>query len=654
MRRLAAHALALVLFAAATTAWLWPLLIAPAAAIPGSGAGDNFVFVWNLWWAKRSLLAGVSPLWCPVVFVPFGANLTLHTHTLLPSAIAALVAGDVIAGTNGIVAAHLFLNFAAGYALAWRITRDWAAALLGGLLFGWSPYVAERLLGHFNLIAVWVLPLTVLLLLSTLDGTHRRSGLLLGLTLGAIPYIEYYYAVHAAILVVVLLLAHVATMERSVEPAAWQRRTVHGLAGLVAIALLIVGTVLITGGTVVRLAGLTISLRSAGNPLAAAWLLSLIALAIAFGPGVRVQVNRALLGVYIRRLLPAAVVAVIVALPLLAAGVRLWMHGGYVSQAYLWRSAPKGIDLATLVLGDPSGAAWGDGPLRAYGRFGIEAIEQTAWFSPAALCLCAIALWRRSPEAGVRIWVCTAIAFLVWALGPYVTAFGTTLPLPLPAILIRYIPVVDNARIPARAIVVVYLAVAMLAATGFAALRERRHTAWAFILLALVAVDIMPARPALFAIERPSIYDTLRQRPEEGALCELPLGVRDGFGETGRLDMRVLFFQSLHQRPITGGFAARLDPRIVRGYNDDPVLGVLLRLSGGSPLAGEHPSSPDAAADSLLGHRIRFVMLNEDTAPPDLTRYVTTLPLRTLAREGQRTLYEVVRPLSGSSGSPSR
>jgi hypothetical protein len=107
-------------------------------------------------------------------------DLTLHTHTLLPAAIAGLLVHDVVAGTNAIVCVHLFLNFVAGYALAWRLTRDWPSAILGALLTGWSPYVTEHLPGHFNLIAVWVFPITAWLTLATVEGS-RRAALLLGL-----------------------------------------------------------------------------------------------------------------------------------------------------------------------------------------------------------------------------------------------------------------------------------------------------------------------------------------------------------------------------------------------------------------------------------------------------------------------------------------
>ena len=37
------------------------------------------------------------------------------------------------------------------------------------------------------------------------------------------------------------------------------------------------------------------------------------------------------------------------------AGLRLWQAGDYESQPYFWRSAPPGIDVAALALGNPIG-----------------------------------------------------------------------------------------------------------------------------------------------------------------------------------------------------------------------------------------------------------------------------------------------------------
>jgi hypothetical protein len=647
------HALALLLFGVVTALWMWPVLKAPAAAIPGSGAGDNFIFVWNLWWAKHSLLAGTSPLWCTVLFVPLGVDLTLHANTLPATAIAGLLVRDVIAGTNAIVCAHLFLNFVAGYLLAWRVTRDWPAALFGAIVLGWSPFVGGHLPGHFSFVAVWILPLTALLTLDVFEGSRPRA-LLLGILLAATPYFEYYYAVYAAALVGMLVILHVCSTARRELRSAAPRRVLLVIGILIALALLVAAIVLATGGTVWHAGGVTISLRSPGNAIAAAWLLSLAAAGIAIGTRVRLHVDRHALVTHLRQLAPAIAVGLVLTLPLVVAGARLMISGDYVSQRYFWRSAPRGIDLATLVVGNPHGLLWGDRPLRAYARFGIDAMEQTAWMAPATLCLSAVALFLRRRDPMVRLWAWSA-RVLIWALGPYVAAFGHTLPLPLPAALIRYVPIVANARIPARAIVLVYVSIAMLAAIGFVALRQRRQTTWAMLLATAAVIDLAPARPPLFAVERPALYETLRSRPEEGAVCELPMGLRDGFGETGRLDMRVMFYQAIHERPITGGFVGRLSPRVIHAYEDDPVLGILLRLSGGRPLAGEHPLSPSEAGASLLRAGIRFVVVNEDGAPADLLRYASSgLPLREVARDGNRDLYEISSSPTARAARPAR
>src|SRR5262245_19204810 len=90
-RRLTRHVLALLFMGLVTISWMLQILGFAASRLPGEGAGDNLLFVWNLWWTRHAIQSAVWPLWCPVIFVPFGVNLTLHTHTLLPTAIVALV-----------------------------------------------------------------------------------------------------------------------------------------------------------------------------------------------------------------------------------------------------------------------------------------------------------------------------------------------------------------------------------------------------------------------------------------------------------------------------------------------------------------------------------------------------------------------------------
>jgi len=128
----------------------------------------------------------------------------------------------------------------------------------------------------------------------------------------------------------------------------------------------------------------------------------------------------------------------------------------------------------------------------------------------------------------------------------------------------------------------------------------------------------------------------------------MPLGLRDGFGERGRFDSRVLFYQTIHRRPIAGGFVARLPPRIVAAYDADRILGPLLRLSEGQPLASERTLEPSEGSDALIAHGFRFVVIDRELAPRDLLAFTDrALKLREIARDGNRVLYEVAPGVNG-------
>jgi hypothetical protein len=160
--------------------------------------------------------------------------------------------------------------------------------------------------------------------------------------------------------------------------------------------------------------------------------------------------------------------------------------------------------------------------------------------------------------------------------------------------------------------------------------------------LVCVLLDFAAAPIRMTELPSPTLDVVLRDRPEQGSVCELPLGIRDGFGERGDFDEWTLFRQTVHRRPLVGGFVARLSPSVIRTYESDPLLSGLLRLSAAD--ADGNGALPDRrqALELLRRHRITFVTLNKRTASPELTRYVSTvLPLTLIAEDGQRSLYVV-------------
>jgi len=625
--------------------WLHPLIRHLSSALPGTGAGDNLTFLWNLWWMRYVLHhPGLSFFSTAFLFYPVGTDLTLHTHTALP-AFAAAVAGpsSLVASQNLLIVAHLFLNLVCSYALAYRLTRDAGAAFVASIVFGASPFIGAHLPGHFNLIAAWTLPLVALLWHEASNGASMVRSAICGLALAGTAYMDYYLFVYAVLLVAVLTIG--SRVEWTAAPAARSisRRVVVVLTALLAIDALIIAAILLLETDRFVLGSFRVSLRSIKNPVTAAWILVLIATVAACSRRARLK-SRPSAASLSSVILPAALVSCVTLLPLIARAVKLWSKGDYVSQPYLWRSAPAGVDVATLIFGNPFNAFWG-APIRTlYGVLHIDLVEAGGWLPVGALVLTAIAVRLRRNDPVLRAWMFAAIVFVVWALGPWLMVLGRQSPLVLPGLLVRYVPIVANARMPGRAMLVVYLAVALLAAFGVTSLKATgnrgRMTAWALALL--VFVDCAPAPPPIFFPRVPLQYRALGGAA--GAVCELPLGLRDGFGETGAFDSAILLHQTVHQRPVLGGFVARLPRSVVREYNALPVVSSLLHLSSGGRLTDESRGDARTNTMQLAALGVSYVVVDTRVASPDLRQYVEiALALRALGEEDGRAFYEVPR-----------
>jgi len=321
------------------------------------------------------------------------------------------------------------------------------------------------------------------------------------------------------------------------------------------------------------------------------------------------------------------------------ASLALWRAGDYATQNYVWRNAPAGIDLATLLLGNrlhPFVGGWTAG---VYARFGIDPIEGAAWpgVVPAALSIVAVRRLRSRAEVQALLW--TGGLFLLWSLGPYLRVFNYNTAFVLPQILLRYVPVAANARIPGRAFTVVQLTLALLGAVALASIRPGswRRPAIATLAIAGVLLDYWPAAWATTALDVPAIYSSLAQLPD-GVVLEAPLGIRDGFGKRGDLDHRTFFYQTVHQHPQMGGMVARLSNQTREKYEADAIVGPLLALSEGA----QPPVRATGDCRASLACAVRYLVLDRERASPDLDAFVEqAFVLTPIARSGSRELFAV-------------
>ena len=570
------------------------------------------------------------------LFYPFGTTIANHPHTALPAMIAATVLKSASPATaqNLLLLAYVFANQASAYALCWDITRHRRAAVLGGVIFGLSPYLAAHLLGHFDLVAAWVLPLFALSVRrATLSGATRWS-IAAGMVLAVTVYTAYYYVVYLAFFLAIYLIAWLEWVPVGWSPRTPSRTTVRVQRAAAAVAILlatIVGWILLTGGGAVTLGRFVVPVHTPQNALSGIWVCAVVYAAtrwratfthLAMAPDRRDRVVA--VGTWI------AGVFAIGAAPLLWQAARLVSGGEYVTPAYQWRSAPRGVDLVAPLLGSPFHPWWRISE-RVYASAHLDRIEAIGWIGviPALLVWRALATRRRLTEDR-RLWRIVGLIFAVWALGPILTVAGFDTGLKLPATLLRYLPFVANARMPGRAMVVVFMALAVLAAAAFAAASGRmRAPAAQWLIIGLVAFEYRDAPIPLTPIDHPAVYEVLNAAPA-GAVCEVPFGVGDGLSTgVGSQERRALYYATLHGHPLVGGYIGRMPANAAARYEEMPIAGALLRLSDGRPDGGTLPVD-----DSVC----RYLVVNRGAGSAALHKYVEHLPLVHVASDQARDL----------------
>ena len=616
-----------VVYAGAST---WPLALNLDTHIPGTGAGDNVAFLWNFWWVRHAASnAGAELFYTTHLFAPYGAPLVLHTHTALPAFAGATLLRplSVPAAHNVVLLAGLAANGVVAYALAWRYVRNPGSALLAGTLFAGSAYISIHLLGHFNLVHAWVLPMSALAWVRFMEDPRAARGAIAGLAFAATAYTDYYYFVYATIFAALWIVFSTFSLEiarKLSRTTKLERGLVIAIGALVALVIVI----LLSGGFQLAVGPITISASRIRNPLAAVWLLGTVWLVLRVRWLIKLSGGLPPPPHYIRGLAVGTAVAVVLMLPLIAAALRIVMAGNYVPPQHTWRSGPRGIDLLTMVLGNP---LRGEFVPRLYARLGIDVMEQVAWIGVVPILLAVAALVRRMKlDVERRRWIWMAGFFFVWSCGAFLSVAGFDTGLPLPQALARFVPVVSNARMPGRAFVMVQLAAAVLCAIAVSRLRFKT-TAIAG-LTALAVLDGAVAIP-MFMLPKADAIDRRLRDTGARVVVELPFGVRDGFGEIGHFDHRALVHQIAHERPIAGGFLARLPARIRDAQKNGQALGSLLRIS---VQGGDVPV--DLAAQ-LLELGITHVVVNTDRMPTDVRELFAARGMRLVMVEGKRELY---------------
>ncbi|HWD63811.1 MAG TPA: hypothetical protein VG405_01430 [Solirubrobacteraceae bacterium] len=171
-----------VLLALITNYPAW--LHGPGSWMACGGCGDPGQQVWFLQWGAFSVTHLHDPLRTNWVNYPWGADLATLTSMPLVGILTTpvtLLFGPVATWNLMNVVAFASSATAAMFAFR-RWVSSWPAAFVGGLLYGFSPFMVAEGLGHLFLILNFVPPLLLLLLHDVLirrSWSWKRSGVLL-------------------------------------------------------------------------------------------------------------------------------------------------------------------------------------------------------------------------------------------------------------------------------------------------------------------------------------------------------------------------------------------------------------------------------------------------------------------------------------------
>jgi hypothetical protein len=474
--------------------------------------------------------------------------------------------------------------------------------------------------------------------------TLATAGLM-ALAAGLIPYADYYYAVFFG----VFALAYAASQLWSVDVEFTGRaHTPAGLllAALAAIAYAVAIAISVMPSGQRTLGLITIRTNTPTNALIVGWLLTVAALVWRWRP--RIRMTRWPLSAAVARSLPVAVaVFAVLLVPLgIPAVSNLW-SGDYTTQASSLKSSPFGVDLATLVLGPPFHPLVGPFVRRVYDQFGLDVMEVSAWLGVGFMILFVLAVRGAESTRELRRWLGITTLFVVWALGPFLSVMGGNTGILLPQALARVVPIINNARMPGRsmamvvlgAFVVLALALSQRPRTSPAWSRPRAVPTWALSLCAVAIVESLAAPLPLAPVPPAGVYADIARDRRPGAVLTVPFGVRDGFGEAGRLEHDSLLGQTVHRHPLVGGFLARLPPRVWSWYEQTEPYRTLLALSAGDA-TGALPSCEEAIA-GLRAASVDFVVLYPADVSVALNDFVARLPLRRVSQDDRRVLLEV-------------
>jgi hypothetical protein len=608
----------------------WPLPLHFASAFTGEPRGDTGVYIWNMWVFRHELLEGGTPF-RTVEILPLNgpADLSLHNYTVFADILALPFLSwlGVVRTFNLIYLLNVALAGFGAYLLIRKITQRPAEAFVGGLLFMWSPFLVTRAMGHFSLVAAAPLPIFVLALYRAWESQRLRDAVLVGLVLVWAAFCDPYYAVYCLMIGACFYGNRLWQISVVRRPMSELRAAKHVVTVAIVALAVMVALIQLGGGGRLRIGPISISMRTLYTPM----LVLTVLVGIRVWLAVSTKVSRIpwpSRSWLMRSAIAAGVTVVVLMSPVLSALSSRMVKGGMIATPVMWRSSAPGVDLLSFVVPNPNHPLAPAGLAEWVAKGSAYYIEQVASLSFVGLVLIMLA-WRVARYRPPRFWLVLTVGFGVLTLGPFLSIAHVNTYVPTPWALLRYVPVIGAARVPARMDVVVMLGFAVLVACALVAVVNRFPARRRVILCTAalaMAFELFPGPRRLYSAAIPKVYQALAADPRPVRVLRLPTGIKDGLSNIGNFGPQAQYYQTFHGKGLIGGYLSRVDSSSKQFYRRVPVMSALMRLSEGKALEpGQYEAAARNADAFVERSRLGYVVWRNESVTPELRAFAVNI-----------------------------
>lgn len=218
--RLNSHRVALVLAAYGVLTILFTYPVALNILTKPAGSTDVYEYVWELWWAKRSVIdLHADPANVTALYHPYGTHhpvLWLDTYVTWTSVPLVTLFGPIAAYNMHFLSSHVLTGFTT-YLLCYSLTKRHWPSFIGGTIFAFSPFRLDRAAhGVLSMDLTYWLPLYVLFLLKAFSRPSIRNSFFCAIFLALSTLSSFLHAAHFVVPVtaVFLLYQHFANRRR--------------------------------------------------------------------------------------------------------------------------------------------------------------------------------------------------------------------------------------------------------------------------------------------------------------------------------------------------------------------------------------------------------------------------------------------------------